>query len=163
MTRSRGRLRPSTIDVAETAQAAILLPLLAAALHRWGLRRVIDALARLPARTSPTVQPDVALNRARRAVARAAAHSFRRANCLERSLALWFMLRRRGVAADLRIGVRRRPGRKSGARALDFHAWIEHDGVVLNDVADVRARFACFDRPIAPREAQWRSGGLTAQ
>lgn len=161
MTLPRGRSRPSTVDIAEMVQAAVLLPLLAAALRRWKLRRVLDALARLPARPVPSVDPDVAVNRVRRAVARAAAYGVRRANCLERSLVLWFMLRRRGVAADLRIGVRRRPGGDSGDRALDFHAWVERDGVVLNDVADVRTRFACFDRPIAPRDARWRIGRLT--
>jgi hypothetical protein len=39
---------------------------------------------------------------------------------------------------------------------LDFHAWVEHEGVVLNDVPDVRARFATFDRAIAPTSARWR-------
>lgn len=161
MTGRRRRARPSIVDIAEVAQAAVLLPVLAAALRRWGLRRVLDALARLPASTASTVEADIAVKRVRRAVGRAIAYGVRRANCLERSLVLWFMLQRRGVATDLRIGVRRRPGADSGDRALDFHAWVERGGVVLNDVADVRARFACFDRPIAPREARWRSGGLS--
>lgn len=78
-------------------------------------------------------------------------------------MVLWWLLHRRGVGSNLLIGVRRRPGSPSGSRTLDFHAWVEHDGVVLNDVADVRDRFATFSHPIAPREATWRRGGLSAR
>jgi hypothetical protein len=67
----------------------------------------------------------------------------------------WFLLRH-GLAGDLRIGVRRRPGEPSGSRSLDFHAWVELDGVVLNDLPDVRERFVTFDRAIVPPTAHWR-------
>lgn len=45
--------------------------------------------------------------------------------CLKESLVLLRLLRRRGVSAHLRLGVR-----KEGAR-LVAHAWIEHDGAPL--------------------------------
>jgi hypothetical protein len=48
-----------------------------------------------------------------------------RARCLEQSLTLLACLRRRGVLAELRLGVR--PYR------FRAHAWVELDGVVLND------------------------------
>jgi hypothetical protein len=76
------------------------------------------------------------------------------ANCLQRSVVLWWFLYRRGVPTDLRIGVRRRPGTPSG-EALLFHAWVEHDGRVLNDAPNVGRRFATFERPIAPPGARW--------
>jgi len=47
--------------------------------------------------------------------------------CLERALALWWLLRWRHFPAELRIGARRQDGR------FEAHAWIELDGVVLND------------------------------
>jgi hypothetical protein len=78
------------------------------------------------------------------------------ANCLQRSVVLWWFLARRGLASDLRIGVRRRPDAPSASRSMDFHAWVELDGVVLNDGPDVRERFATFDRAIAPPSAHWR-------
>lgn len=60
------------------------------------------------------------------------------ASCLVRSLALLALLRRRGIAAELRIGVgRTTPG-------LEAHAWVESGGVPLNDTADVAARYAPF-------------------
>ncbi len=62
-----------------------------------------------------------------------------RARCLERSLALWRLLRRRRMAAELRIGVRK------SERDLEAHAWVELAGRVVNDRADVHRRYAAFD------------------
>jgi hypothetical protein len=137
-----------------------LLPLAALALRRWGLQRV---QARLVARTPwrpADLGPAEALDAARRLaflVEVAARRGPWPANCLQRSLVLWWYLRRRGLDGEIRIGVRRRPGSPPGARTLDFHAWVEQRGVVLNDVWDVRVRFATFDRAIAPRQADWRA------
>ena len=50
--------------------------------------------------------------------------------CLERSLGLWWILRRRGFDAEIRIG-----GRKRG-NGFEAHAWVEYVGTVLNDVGD---------------------------
>ncbi len=72
-----------------------------------------------------------------------------RARCLERSLTLWWLLRRRRMAAELRIGVRK------SERDLEAHAWVELDGRVVNDRDDVHRRYAAFDgagiRRAAPR------------
>lgn len=72
-----------------------------------------------------------------------------RANCLQRSMTLWWMLRRRGQAADLRIGVRSEPERPA------FHAWVEQSGVVLNDSPDVAERFAPFSPGVLPPGARF--------
>jgi hypothetical protein len=52
-------------------------------------------------------------------------------NCLARSLVLWWLLKRRGIDSQIRLGVR-----KENAILL-AHAWIELDQVVLNDRPDV--------------------------
>jgi hypothetical protein len=54
-----------------------------------------------------------------------------------------------------------RPPRPEGTRptltgTMTFHAWIEFDGVVLNDRPDVRQLYATFDRPILPHDPVWR-------
>ena len=67
-------------------------------------------------------------------------------NCLERSLALWWTLRRHGILAELHIG-----GRK-GDRGFEAHAWVEHNGEVLNDTADVHEHYARFDAPATDTE-----------
>lgn len=137
----------------------MLLALAGPALRRFGLRRVQGALASLAPWRPRTLDGGQTLPEARRLarlVDGAARLGPANANCLERSLVLWWLLRRRGLSSELRIGVRRRPGSPSGAGTLDFHAWIEHDGAVVNDASDVRARFATFDRPIAPSGVHWR-------
>ena len=70
--------------------------------------------------------------------------------CLERSLALWWMLGRRGLQADLRIGVRRADA------GLEAHAWIEYLGHQINDGADVGERYAAFEGGISPGSADLR-------
>ena len=58
--------------------------------------------------------------------------------CLVRSLLLGWLLQRRGVQSQLRIGVRLTQG------ALAAHAWVEYRGEPVNDQADVASHFATF-------------------
>jgi len=76
-----------------------------------------------------------------RMITAAARYGGVRANCLARSETLWWMLWRQGIASELRIGVRKNHG------AFAAHAWIEWQGTVLNDDADVHERFAALERP----------------
>jgi hypothetical protein len=130
-------------------QALTLLPLTALALRVVGLGRSQGALARL-ARVGefPAGTGAAGLILQGRATARlvevAARRGPYRASCLPRSLTLWWLLRRRGIDSDLRIGVHKETGR------LEAHAWVELRGVVLNDGDNVRERFAAFDRAIRP-------------
>lgn len=64
-------------------------------------------------------------------------------NCLTRSLYLQWLLRRRGVPTDLRIGVLLSDGQ------LLAHAWMEYAGHPLNDAPDVAEGYAPFERPLA--------------
>jgi hypothetical protein len=133
------------------AQALALLPLTALALRIVGFRRWQAALARLaPVGAPPPEGDEVVVLRQARMVARmveaAARHGPYRASCLPRSLTLWWLLRRRGINADLRIGVRKEAGR------FEAHAWVTLGGLVLNDNSDVGERFAAFDRAIRPLE-----------
>jgi transglutaminase superfamily protein len=66
-----------------------------------------------------------------------------RGNCLSRSIALCWLLRRRGIPAQLRIGAR-----KIGNQ-LEAHAWVEVAGRAVNDSDDVQTRYAPFAGPIA--------------
>lgn len=127
------------------------LPLAALALRRYGLGRLQRILSHCVA--NPALDP--APNR--RAVAgrlawivgASAAYGPWPANCLQRSIVLWWFLRRRGLSGQLIIGVRRR--KPEGT--LDFHAWIEYEGDVIGDRRDMRQQYAAFDRAIAPRDA----------
>ncbi|MFI5071644.1 MAG: lasso peptide biosynthesis B2 protein [Terriglobales bacterium] len=65
-----------------------------------------------------------------------------RGNCLSRSIALCWLLRRRGIPAQLKIGAR-----KIGNQ-LEAHAWIEVAGHAINDSDDVQTRYAPFAGPV---------------
>ena len=64
-----------------------------------------------------------------------------RSTCLQQSFFLGWILERRGVAAALYLGVK-----KKGS-LFEGHAWVEYLGYTLNDRADVRSRFAAFAEP----------------
>jgi hypothetical protein len=70
-------------------------------------------------------------------LALAAAFYPRRALCLEQSLALCWLLRRRSVPAELRIGVQPLP--------FQAHAWVEVGGCAINEREDVTSSFVAFD------------------
>jgi hypothetical protein len=72
-----------------------------------------------------------------------------RPRCLLRSLALARLLGRRGIACEVCIGLPAGQGGPVPGAGPDFsaHAWVEYDGVVLNDRDDVAARFLPFDAP----------------
>lgn len=57
-------------------------------------------------------------------------------NCLHRALALHFVLVRRGVDAQFRIGIRREAPHFPG------HAWVEAAGVALNEGCALRETYA---------------------
>jgi hypothetical protein len=73
----------------------------------------------------------------------AAHHVLPAGNCLTRSLYLQWLLLRRGVPTDLRIGVQLADGQ------LLAHAWVEYAGHPLNDAPDVAERYTPFERPLA--------------
>lgn len=130
-------------------QSLMLLPLTALALRCLGFKRWQATTAKLVGlkRARPVWTEAIRVRHARvlaRMVAVAANHGVYRASCLEQSLTLWWLLRRRGIDSQIRIGVRKEADR------LEAHAWVEFAGVVLNDHADVHERYACFARDVAP-------------
>lgn len=74
----------------------------------------------------------------------AARHGAYRATCLPQSLTLWWLLRRQGIKSDLRFGARKEAGR------MEAHAWVELDGIPLNETLDVDQRFQPFERAVIP-------------
>lgn len=117
-------------------RAVTLIPSMHVAVRVIGFhrlhRRVTSAKAVelvSPLRETVIRECTVSINRVKRA-------PIFRGNCLSQSLALEWLLRRSGIVPTLRLGVR------LGGPKFDAHAWIECDGRVLNDTADVSTRFA---------------------
>ena len=82
------------------------------------------------------------------AVSRAGAHHLRPMTCLPRSLALQRMLRARGIAAQLRIGVRKDSTDVGGIAA---HAWVEVNGMALGEPEAIEERFQPLLPPLTAR------------
>ena len=117
--------------------AAAWMPIFWLGLRVLGLPRfqawlVCTKMSVCPATTLPEVQALGEL------VNIAARHTLGSRTCLARSLLLGWLLHRRGVVSKLRIGVRLTQG------MLDAHAWVECEGVPVNDSPDVNAQFASF-------------------
>jgi hypothetical protein len=134
------------------AQAPLVLPAVALALRWYGLSRVQQRLLQSPSGRLPETGIDrhAVAERVAWCVQVAAAYGPWPANCLQRSVAICWYLHRRGLVGDLRIGVR-----QGEDRPLDFHAWVEHEGRVINDVKDIAQRYAVFPGAIAPAGARF--------
>jgi hypothetical protein len=120
--------------------AALLLPLFWAGLHLLGLARFHAAVTRRPVRARAMAADSIPAYAD--AVDAAARHSPFPVTCLTRSLLLAWLLRRRGVPTVLRIGVRIVDG------TLDAHAWLERDGLPVNDRPGVADDYPPFHQPL---------------
>ena len=67
-----------------------------------------------------------------------------RSRCLQRSLVLAWLLRRRGIGGRLRIGIQK------GAGDMIAHAWVEVAGEPVNDTRDHCATYATFEGADVP-------------
>ena len=110
------------------AMMLVGLPAIHLALRGTGFGRTRGWLERRSAMATPRRASTSDLDAATR-LARLAAIAGRRgpihATCLRQSLLVYWLLRRRGLAPELKIGVQRIPG------AMDAHAWVELEGIAL--------------------------------
>lgn len=110
------------------ARCGLLLLAVRAHLKLFGFGRSVAAARRLagePSAVPPGVDPREMVTRSGDAVAIAGAFFPGRAICLEQSLALFVLLRRRGVPAELRFGVQPYP--------FSAHAWVEYGETPVNE------------------------------
>lgn len=125
-----------------------LLPFVAASLRLLGYPRIL----RLLSRWSPAAPVQDKISEDSKSYALRLGQLARMAgryvptngSCLRQSLLIWWLLRREGVPAELRIGVRALEG-------FTAHAWVEVGGQPVNDAPDVAERFAPFDGSLSTR------------
>ncbi|MGH9144935.1 MAG: lasso peptide biosynthesis B2 protein [Vicinamibacterales bacterium] len=115
-------------------------------LHFALLLRLVDRLANNTRWLR--VLPNPPLHRIEWAVAAAARRLPVSTTCLVRALAADMVLRRRGHASTLRIGVRRQKSNECTA-PLEAHAWIECDGRVIVGGRENLASYAVLDAPLS--------------
>ncbi len=64
-------------------------------------------------------------------------------SCLAKSLTLWWLLGRQGITSRLRIGIRKENDK------LQAHAWVEREGVALNEPEERHRHYAAFEAALA--------------
>ena len=137
------------------AQSLLLLPVNLFALHLMSFNRWQAILCRLApidrAGAEPVNESMVhRVNQTIRMVRVAASRGPLRGNCLQKSLALWWLLRRQNIDSEIRFGARRDNGN------FEAHAWVEFRGVALNEEPAVQQSFTPFVRGTAAAEAKIR-------
>jgi len=123
-------------------RAIFLLPIVALSLRWRGLRGTQAMLERFVSNGSPS-QDSAEVDR----LAALTAHMVNVADrsglvhpsCLAKSLTLWWLLMRQGIAANLRVGIRKENEKMAA------HAWVERDGTALNEPEEHHRHYAAFD------------------
>jgi len=125
-----------------------LLPIVDTSLKTVGLRKTQSWLTRnsLGPMVPPTEQTRANVRRAAQMVAAACRRQPLRNSCLPRTIVLWSLLQRRGIGADVRLGVR-----YNTQGEFESHAWLEWNGQVLNDDDDVARQYLPFNSPAFDR------------
>jgi hypothetical protein len=71
-------------------------------------------------------------------------------SCLAKSLTIWWLLMRQGIAAELRIGIRKENEKMAA------HAWVERKGVALNEPEEHHRHYAAFDAEFSARSSDMK-------
>jgi|SRR5215472_2892778 len=121
-------------------RAVVALPMISRSLRRKGFRATHARLReRLPAARPPEATDHQRIATTVRMVQAAVRHGLGKPACLQESLTIWWLLARQGISSDLRIGVR-----KKGV-LFEAHAWVEREGVALNEAEARHTHYAAFD------------------
>lgn len=118
-----------------------MLPLSSLAMRCFGFKASRKMLAKLTPEKAKSDSGGIMNGRAQstaRMVQAAAVHGVYHATCLPKSLTLWWLLRLQGISSDLHIGMQKENDEFKG------HAWVECNGIVLNDQEDVSLRYVPF-------------------
>lgn len=137
-------LRLASSDRQLLLQAIALLSLIRLGLWRTSLQNLRSRLAQLLADDNSPLPP-MAVDRIVWAVEAACRLQPGKVKCLARALATQHLLSRYGYAAQLRIGVQ-----KGTNGRLQAHAWVEHEGKVVNGGLSNLSKFV----PLAALEVE---------
>ena len=120
------------------------LPVIAAALRLFGYvktRRWLEHYSRTDRARMPTPGEFSAAMDLAQLAAIAGRHGPIRATCLRQSLLVYWLLRRRGLMPELKIGVRKQE------LVVDAHAWVELAGQALAPAAITHLPFPAHQVP----------------
>ena len=123
-------------------QGLVLLPLVSLSLRWGGFSPTQAALQKrirnpLPEQSLDPASQRIALTA--HMVNAADRHGLVHPSCLAKSLTLWLLLGRQGIASHLRIGIRKEKDN------FEAHAWVEREGTALNEPEEHHRHYAAFD------------------
>jgi hypothetical protein len=127
-------------------RALAMLPLVSLSLRLRGFQPTRSTLQRTLARRTPQADPDslkMKMALTAHMVNAADRHGLVHPSCLAKSLTLWWLLGRQGITSRLRIGIRKENDQ------LEAHAWVEREGVALNEPEERHHHYAAFDAALA--------------
>jgi transglutaminase superfamily protein len=128
--------------------AALLLPFVSLQLKIRGFvatRAMLESRLKTRELTQDNAGIEARTARTVRMVLAAKRYAWGKASCLEESIVLWYLLGRQGIESALRIGIRKDDGK------FDAHAWVERDGVALNQPDAHHEHYAAFDAEFTSR------------
>jgi len=123
-------------------RALVTLPLVSLSLKLRGFQGTRTALQLMLSSSAPVQQldsPKTQIILTAHMVNSVDRHGPVRSTCLAKSLTLWWLLGRQGIIFQLRVGVRKENGK------FEAHAWVERDGVALNEPDEHHRHYAAFD------------------
>ncbi len=124
-------------------RALFLLTLIRGMLRLRGYRKtqhwLQEKLRHPPISAPPATEIASILEMTCRMVRAAERYSPGQATCLEESLLLWYLLQSQNISTALRIGVRKQKDK------FEAHAWVEKDGLALNQQEEQHRHYAPFD------------------
>jgi transglutaminase superfamily protein len=123
-------------------QAVFLLPIVALSL-RWrgfrGTQAMLDRFLSIESALKDSAEVDRRAALTAHMVSVADWNSPLHPSCLAKSLTLKWLLMRQGIAADLRIGIRKENEKMAA------HAWVERNGTALNEPEEHHRHYAAFE------------------
>lgn len=133
------RHHPGMADAGRVVGLAAALPLIAVSVRWFGVRRTARILARLHGSSEPR-RADASELAAAERLAQLAALAGRwspfSTSCLRQALLVHWLLRKRGLAPELKLGVRKHGG------GLDAHAWVVLQGAALGQFESMHVPFS---------------------
>jgi hypothetical protein len=127
-------------------RAVAMLPLVSLSLRLRGFRPTQSILQKSLLPPDPQMDQDGVKKRAdltAHMVYAADRHGVVHPSCLAKSLTLWWLLGRQGITSHLRIGIRKENNK------LEAHAWVEREGIALNEPEEHHYHYAAFDAALA--------------
>ena len=132
-------------DIRLRLLVTLLVPLLQVLLKVYGFQKTLLLVKRISIFTCQPIDAGFIAQYGERSImaryCRVMSSRYLLGQCLAKSLCLYFLLERKAIHAALVFG-----HRKESTGKFDAHAWLEYKGVPINDAADVRQRYVCFEQ-----------------